>query len=45
MPIIHRVSPKILHKHCSLFILGITVVSGELENNAYAKYWGEGEGK
>ena len=37
MPIIHRVYPKILHKHCFLLILGITVVSEELENNAYAK--------
>ena len=37
MPIIHRVYPKILHKHCFLLILGITVVSEELENNAYAE--------
>ena len=37
MPIIHRVYPKILHKHCFLLILGITVVSEELENNAYPK--------
>ena len=36
MPLIHCVYPKILHKHCFLFVLGITVVSEELENNAYA---------
>ena len=43
MPIIHRVYPKILHKHCFLLILGITVVSEELENNAYAKMPGGGD--
>ena len=37
MPLIHRAYPKILQKHWFLFILGITVVSEELENNAYAK--------
>ena len=48
MPIIPRVYPKILHKQCFLFILGITVVSGDLENNAYTKYlrgWVEGGGR
>lgn len=30
MPLIHRAYPKILQKHWFLFILGITVVSGEL---------------
>ena len=42
MPLIHCVYPKILHKHCFLFVLGITVVSEELENNAYAKIPGRG---
>ena len=45
MLIIHGVYPKILHKHCFLFILVMTVVWWELENNAYAKYWGEGGGR
>ena len=44
MPLIHCVYPKILHKHCFLFVLGITVVSEELENNAYAKIPGRGGG-
>ena len=45
MLIIHGVYPKILHKHCFLFILVMTVVWWELEDNAYAKYWGEGGGR
>ena len=33
--------PKILHKHCFSFLLGITAVPREIENNAYARFWGE----
>ena len=36
--------PQILHNLCFLFLLGITAVPREIESNAYAKYWGEGEG-
>ena len=32
--------PKILHKLCFSFLLGITAVPREIENNAYAKFWG-----
>ena len=32
--------PKILHNLCFSFLLGITVVLREIENNAYAKFWG-----
>ena len=31
--------PKILHSVCFSFLLGITVVPGEIENNAHAKFW------
>ena len=31
--------PKILHKHCFQFLLGITVVPREIEDNGYAKFW------
>ena len=31
---------KILHKLCFSFLLGITAVPREIENNAYAKFWG-----
>jgi len=33
--------PKILHKLCLPFLLGITVVPREPEDNAYAKVWGQ----
>ena len=33
-------SPKILHNHCFQFLLGITVVAKEIEDNGYAKFWG-----
>ena len=33
--------PKILHNLCFLFLLGITVVPREIENNAYAKFEGQ----
>ena len=32
--------PKILHNLCFSFLLGITAVPRESENNARAKYWG-----
>ena len=31
---------KILHNLCFSFLLGITAVPREIENNAYAKFWG-----
>ena len=30
---------KLLRKHCFQFFLGLTVASGEIENNAYSKFW------
>ena len=36
--------PKKLHNLCFSFLLGITAVPGGIENNAYAKLWGVGEG-
>ena len=35
-------SPKILHNLCFSFLLGITAVPKETENNAYAKFGGGG---
>ena len=32
--------PKILHKHCLQFLLGVKMAPRETENNAYAKFWG-----
>ena len=32
--------PKILHNLCFSFLLGITAFPREMENNAYAKFWG-----
>ena len=32
--------PKILHKHCLQFLLGVEMAPRETENNAYAKFWG-----
>ena len=32
--------PKILHNLCYSFLLDITAVPTEIENNAYAKFWG-----
>ena len=33
--------PKILHKHCLQFLLGVKMAPRlEIENNAYAKFWG-----
>ena len=33
--------PKILHNLCFSTLLGITAVPREIENNAYAKFWGQ----
>ena len=39
--IIHLVyPPKVLQKHCFLFLLEFTILPRELENNTYAKFWG-----
>ena len=32
--------PKILHKHCLQFLLGVKMAPRETENNAYAKVGG-----
>ena len=37
--------PKILHNLCCSFLLGITAVPREIENNAYAKFGGGGANK
>ena len=31
--------PKILHKHCLQFLLGVKMAPRETKNNAYAKFW------
>ena len=31
--------PKILHKHCLQFLLGVKMAPRGTENNAYAKFW------
>ena len=33
--------PKILHKHCLQFLLGVKMAPRETENNTYAKFWGD----
>ena len=33
--------PKILHKHCFQFLMGVKMAPRETENNAYAKFWGD----
>ena len=33
-------SPQILHKYCSQFLLGLRMVPRENKNNAYAKFGG-----
>ena len=35
--------PKILHKHCLQFLLGVKMAARETENNAYAKFWSDKE--
>ena len=38
--------PKLLHNLCFSFLLGITAVPREIENNAYANFfWGGGGGE
>ena len=32
--------PKVLHNLCCSFLLGITAIPREIENKAYAKFWG-----
>ena len=32
--------PKILYNLCFSFLLGITAAPREIENNAYAEFWG-----
>jgi len=36
--------PKILHNHCFQFLLGITVVPREIQDNRYAKFWQRKQG-
>ena len=36
--IMHLNIPQILHNHCFQFLLGITVVPGEIKDNTYAKF-------
>ena len=33
--------PKILHRHCLQFLLGVKMARRETENNAYAKFCGD----
>ena len=33
--------PKILHKHCFQFLLGISFVLREIEDNSYANFGGK----
>ena len=33
--------PKILHKHCLQFLLGVKMATRETENNSYAKFWSD----
>ena len=33
--------PKVLHRHCLQFLLGVKMAPRETENNAYAKFWGD----
>ena len=33
--------PKILHKHCLQFLLGVKMAPRETEDNAYEKFWGD----
>ena len=48
-PIMHLICPpppappvfQGFHNFCFSFLLGITAVPREIENNAYAKFWGQ----
>ena len=33
--------PKVLHKHCLQFLLGVKMAPREIENNTYVKFWGD----
>ena len=33
--------PKIWHKHCLQFLLGVKMAPNETEDNSYAKFWGD----
>ena len=33
--------PKMLHKHCLQFLLGVKMTPRETENNAFANFWGD----
>ena len=33
--------PKVLHKHCLQFLLGVKMARRETENNSYVKFWGD----
>ena len=33
--------PKILHKHCFQFLIGVKMAPRETEDNAYANFWGD----
>ena len=33
--------PKILHKHCLQFLVGVKMALRETENNTYANFWGD----
>ena len=35
--------PKILHKHCLQFLLGVKMAPRETENNAYSNFWGDNQ--
>ena len=37
--------PKILHKHCLQFLVGVKMAPTETENDAYAKFWGDKQRK
>ena len=34
-------APQIFHTHCFQFLLGITVVPREIEDNGYEKFFGQ----
>ena len=34
-------NPKLLHKHCLQFLLGVEMAPRENENNANAKFWND----
>ena len=36
--------PKILHKHCLQFLVGLFQLPRETEGNACAKFWGDKQG-